>query len=985
MANTTIRALTTLSGANVADADLFILHDFSANTEVSVTPVALAAALTPRIGAVGSANGISILASSTNTALTVTQTGIGNAFLVEDSASPDATPFVVKADGRVGVGTLGPTNLMHVTTSNVVEGITLENTDAGASAGPRLVLYRNSASSANSDALGVLYFMGNSTTTNGAIYATIGGFIDDNVSATENGRLTFTTRRDGADTTAMVIGSNGRIRIGPSANEPVNAILTVDRALNFNASGTFGILLTSTIQSDVAGFTATGITSNLTTQAATFTLAGINHYTAQQAGTFGAGSTVTTQVGYAASANLIGATTNYGFRSLNASAITTGRTHYAFVAESNAAGGGGTAWNFYASGTAPNFFQGPVTVASVTNFAAGAAAAPSLTVTGDTNTGIFFPAADNIAVGTNGTERLRVDANGNVGIGITAPTASSRLHTYQTTSSALTPSITVGAAYTAGNLSHGVGFSINNNPVSAGLYVTEAGGAGAGLIFTTAANYTTPTNTERMRIHASGGVSIGNTTDPGATNLSVTGSGSFASISASGAGAFGGVVSAGLGAVGTPSYTFAGDLNTGIWSPGADTVAVSTGGAERLRIDNDGDVGIGGTANNAAILDLQSTTKGFLPPRMTTTQRNAIASPPPGLTIFNTTNSREEGYDGTQWIPRVPLDITEDYIINGGFDVWQRGTSSAVNGYGAADRWLNGVGGGTVTQSRQSFTVGELLGHNNPTFFLRQSVSGQTLTSQFALTQQRIEGVRTYAGQTITVLGWAKRATAGNMAFEIEQNFGTGGSTTVQSIGVASVALTTSWVPFAVVVNIPSVSTRTIGTNDYLAINFWSSAGTDFNARTNSLGLQTTDVDLWGIHIREGVYTANDALLYRQKDLASEFMKCYRYYYRITAPAASHTFAPGYNTSTTVTRNMIQFPVRMRAAPTALEQTGVAGNYLVFNGAITTACTAAPVFVNANELTAQISGTTGATLVAGQGSILGSAVPSVFLAWSAEL
>jgi hypothetical protein len=983
MANTTIRALTTLAGSNIADADLLIMHDFSANTEVSVTPVALATALNSRLGAVGAANGIVISAGSTNTALTVTQTGTGNAFLVEDSTSPDATPFVVKADGRVGVGTLGPTNLMHVTTSNVAEGITLENTDAGASAGPRLVLYRNSASPAVSDALGVLYFMGNSTTTNGAIYATIGGFIDDNVSATENGRLTFTTRRDGADTTAMVIGSNGRIAIGPNANERTNAVLTVDRALNYNINGTFGILLSSTVQSDTAGASVTGILSNLTTQAATFTLNTLNHYSAQQSNAFGAGSTVTTQVGYSAAANLIGATTNYGFRSLNAAAVTTGRTHYGFVSESNVATGGGTAWNFFASGTAPNFFQGPVTVASVTNFAAGSAAAPSLTVTGDTNTGIFFPAADNIAVGTNGTERLRVDANGNVGIGITTPTASSRLHTYQTTSSALTPSITVGAAYTAGSLSHGVGFSINNNPVSAGLYVTEAGGAGAGLIFTTAANYTTPTNTERMRIHASGGVSIGNTTDPGATNLSVTGSGSFASVSATG------VVATGLGAVGTPSHTFTGDLNTGIWSPGADTVAVSTGGAERLRIDNDGDVGIGGTANNAAILDLQSTTKGFLPPRMTTTQRNAIASPPPGLTIFNTTNSREEGFDGAQWIPRIPLDATEDYIINGGFDVWQRGTTSTAAGYVAADRWGNNFVGGTVTQSRQAFTIGERLGNNNPTFFLRQSVSGQTLTSQWAMTQQRIEGVRTYAGQTITVLGWAKRATAGNMAVEGFQNFGTGGtpSTEVLSIGVTTVALTTSWTPFAVVMTVPSVTTKVLGTavNDYFGINFWSSAGTDYNARTNSLGLQTTDVDLWGIHVREGVYAANDALMYRQKDLVSEIAKCYRYYYRITAPAASHVLAPGYNTATTVTRNMIQFPVRMRAAPTAIEQTGVAANYLVFHGATTAACTAVPVFVSANELTAQISGTTGATLVAGQGSILGSNAIGAFLAWSAEL
>ena len=57
----------------------------------------------------------------------------------------------------------------------------------------------------------------------------------------------------------------------------------------------------------------------------------------------------------------------------------------------------------------------------------------------------------------------------------------------------------------------------------------------------------------------------------------------------------------GLGAVGTPSYTFTGDLNTGMWSPAADTVAVSTAGAERLRTTSAGNFLVGTTS--AAIYD----------------------------------------------------------------------------------------------------------------------------------------------------------------------------------------------------------------------------------------------------------------------------------------------------------------------------------------------------------------------------------------------
>ena len=58
-----------------------------------------------------------------------------------------------------------------------------------------------------------------------------------------------------------------------------------------------------------------------------------------------------------------------------------------------------------------------------------------------------------------------------------------------------------------------------------------------------------------------------------------------------------------LGAVGTPSITFSGDTNTGLWSPGADILAASTAGSERLRIAADGKVGIG-TTSAARLLDV---------------------------------------------------------------------------------------------------------------------------------------------------------------------------------------------------------------------------------------------------------------------------------------------------------------------------------------------------------------------------------------------
>jgi hypothetical protein len=54
-------------------------------------------------------------------------------------------------------------------------------------------------------------------------------------------------------------------------------------------------------------------------------------------------------------------------------------------------------------------------------FVAGTAAAPAITTTGDTNTGMFFPAADTIAFAEGGTEAMRLDSSGNVGIGTSSP------------------------------------------------------------------------------------------------------------------------------------------------------------------------------------------------------------------------------------------------------------------------------------------------------------------------------------------------------------------------------------------------------------------------------------------------------------------------------------------------------------------------------------------------------------------------------------
>ena len=87
---------------------------------------------------------------------------------------------------------------------------------------------------------------------------------------------------------------------------------------------------------------------------------------------------------------------------------------------------------------------------------------------------------------------------------------------------------------------------------------------------------------------------------------------------------------------------------------GGSRLTFQTPGATGQELDTltlrDGRVGVGTTTPSpAAVLDLASAGQGFLPPRMTSDQRDAIAAPPEGLTLFNTTTKRLNVHDGDTW------------------------------------------------------------------------------------------------------------------------------------------------------------------------------------------------------------------------------------------------------------------------------------------------------------------------------------------------
>ena len=129
------------------------------------------------------------------------------------------------------------------------------------------------------------------------------------------------------------------------------------------------------------------------------------------------------------------------------------------------------------------------------NFADGSASTPSITNDGDTNTGIFFPAADTIAFSEGGTESMRIDGSGNLGIGTSSPNEKLMV---------------VGAGKFTGAAS-----SLDQ----AGAFIDYSSNiariAGQASTGGTLAFYTNPNaifQAERMRIDSSGNLLVGTTT-----------------------------------------------------------------------------------------------------------------------------------------------------------------------------------------------------------------------------------------------------------------------------------------------------------------------------------------------------------------------------------------------------------------------------------------------------------------------------------------
>jgi hypothetical protein len=335
---------------------------------------------------------------------------------------------------------------------------------------------------------------------------------------------------------------------------------------------------------------------------------------------------------------------------------------------------------------------------------------------------------------------------------------------------------------------------------------------------------------------------------------------------------------------------------------------------------------------------------------------------------------------GTLDVPSInsgPLAGFRNAIINGNFDFWQRDTSLAGtdNSYNA-DRWITSFSGSgsTRTVSRQTFTLGQTDVPHNPKYFYRynQSVAGSGST--YSNFEQRIEGVQTFAGQTVTLSFYAKAAAPVTISEGIvaTQSFGFGGSpSSAVYTFVSTWALTTSWVRHSYTFTLPSISGKTLGTS-----------GTDYLGIAFNIPLNTTfTIDIASVQLELG----SVATPFERRPFGTELALCHRYYFRTPDMAVGSRHGVGHATSTTAAVVIVNFPTAMRIAPTSIETSGTATDYTLAIAGSNVNCSAVPAYLINSTVSGSVTCTVASGLTNNIALILRASSTSGYIGWSAEL
>jgi len=253
----------------------------------------------------------------------------------------------------------------------------------------------------------------------------------------------------------------------------------------------------------------------------------------------------------------------------------------------------------------------------------------------------------------------------------------------------------------------------------------------------------------------------------------------------------------------------------------------------------------------------------------------------------------------------APFVAGKNKVINGDFGIWQRGTSftALVNGTYTADRfYYNRDGSGsTVTVSQQTFAPGTapVAGYESAYYYQHaQTVAGTG--GSYNTLDTKIEDVRTFAGQTVTLSFWAKGDAARTISVNVNQNFGSGGSGGV-SYNFGSITTTTSWARYSLTYTLPSIAGKTIGTGSNIQIDMLFPVNT------------VMTISLWGLQLEAG--SVATPFTTASGTLQGELALCQRYYYREAYSGGYTGYMLGYYDSSTDATFVWRLPQTMRTSP----------------------------------------------------------------------
>jgi hypothetical protein len=310
--------------------------------------------------------------------------------------------------------------------------------------------------------------------------------------------------------------------------------------------------------------------------------------------------------------------------------------------------------------------------------------------------------------------------------------------------------------------------------------------------------------------------------------------------------------------------------------------------------------------------------------------------------------------------------------------VWQRGTSFAnpANGY-TADRWLgSNATAGPITRQVTGDTT------NLPfiQYCMRYQRTAASSSTSALNINQSMETVNSIplAGKAVVLSFYARAGanySSASNGFNVQLLSGTGtdqnGYLTVYTGNAAAITqtatLTTTWQRFTYTATLPSTTTELAITMGYTPVG--TAGANDY--------FEITGVQLEAANSVSN-YAPNGATY--QAELAA----CQRYYWRYDV-AATQSFSLGFNASGSTCSTVIPFPVSMRTNPTALEQSGTAGDYSIATAAGVQTCTAVPVYSTANKYAASVDFTAATLLTGGQAARIRPVNANAFLGWSAEL